>query len=388
MSQNRNWGRPVGAAGLPGGEIECAAIGIDTDHRTGAGVDRDLRILPGVAAEVQESCRVGSRDELLCNSCLARPSVFVIGILYGVFLPVASALPFQSFRVTPQTVGERNQVPAWDPASISDRARAPRRRLQFPHRPRLGMKVHQHLRAATGREGKCARHVDQVKAIEPTLVPLVEVDAGEGGQAQRGEELLAELLVAEEGSPFLVLLERKNIDEDRAGIDELHVEGRRVLQRVAIPQSIGEQLQGQTRRLLQALEGPLVGIGDEGKFPVLRPHVPCIDIGRRNAGLHDLFRAYLPSLDDARAGAFPEEVRANKGSETIGGPMRDAAKDPLRSDEDAPFRIAEGTALPTRRGEYPYPLERADGVPSRRRSAFASCPGSASSAGASTKSSR
>ena len=88
------------------------------------------------------------------------------------------------------------------------------------------------------------------------------------------------------------------------GIDELHVEGRGVLQRVTIPQRIGEQVQSQTRRLLQTLERPFVGIGDKGERLVLDPHVPGADIGFGQAGPHDLLRGDLPGLDDGACRRF------------------------------------------------------------------------------------
>ena len=330
----------------------------------------------------------GSRYELPGDARLRRPRAVVIRVLRGVSLPVGSAPPFQSSYVPPQAVGERDQVPARDPASIPGRTRLRRRGLQFSHRPRLGVNMQQHMRSAAGREGERPRRLDQVEAIEPSPEPLVEIDAGERGQAQRGEELLAELLISEKRDPLLVLHERENIDEHRAGTDELHVEGRGVLQCVPTSQSVGEQIQGQTCRLPQPLKGPFVGIGDEGELLVLRPHGPCADLGRGNASLHDVFRVDLPSLDDACAGMLSEKVRTNEGAKTIRGAIRDPPEDPSRGDEDAPFRIPEGAARPTRGwGDCPHPPERSDRVPKHRLPVFVSCPGRGSSAVASTSAS-
>ena len=251
------------------------------------------------------------------------------------------------------------------------------------------MNVHQHLRPEAGREGKRSGRLDQIETVEPPSEPLVEFDAGERGQAQRGQELLAELLVADKGCPFLVLRERENVDEYRAGIDELHVEGRGVLQRVAISQSIGEQVQGQTRRLLQALERPFVGIGDERERLVLDPHVPGADVGFGQAGPRYLLRGDLPGLDDALAGVSSEEVRAKQGAKTVRGPTRNAPEYPPRSREDMPFRISEGAARPTcLGGDCQNPPGRAGRLPNRRHSVSASCPGGGSSAVASTSVSR
>ena len=132
--------------------------------------------------------RAGSHYELLGDAHLARPRAIVIGVVTGVFLPVGSALAAQSSRIPPQAVGERDQVPARNAARFPGRTGSLRRGFQLPHRPRLGMNVHQHLRPETGREGKRPRRLDQVETIEPPSEPLVEFDAGERRQAQRGEE--------------------------------------------------------------------------------------------------------------------------------------------------------------------------------------------------------
>ena len=91
-----------------------------------------------------------------------------------------------------------------------------------------------------------------------------QAHVGRAHQRQWPEEVLAELAIGDPGRALDPSLERQRIDEDRAGADELDVEGARVLQDHAVLD--GHPVNGQRRAgsRLQLAEGPFERIRDEG----------------------------------------------------------------------------------------------------------------------------
>ena len=147
MSQYRNQAGRALRRAVRAATVECAAVGIDADYRPRAGGDGGLRILPGVAAQVEEPGRAMFSDELPGDIHLSLSGRIVMGVLSGVFLPIGSASALQPADMLAQAIGERDQIPARDRAPAAPRVRLYRRGLNFLHCPSLDVDVHQHVRA-------------------------------------------------------------------------------------------------------------------------------------------------------------------------------------------------------------------------------------------------
>ena len=96
----------------------------------------------------------------------------------------------------------------------------------------------------------------------------VEEFLGEQGITSENEgkeiiEMLAELPVRHPRPTFLVSLERKRIDHDRAAVHELDVIRAGILERHLVSQREPLHAKRQQGRVLQLAEAPLVGIRDE-----------------------------------------------------------------------------------------------------------------------------
>ena len=143
--------------------------------------------------------------------------------------------------------------------------------------------------------GRSAPREIERDPVDPDPRPLREAHVSAAHERERGEEVLAELAV---GLPRLARVsaaERERVDENGLAAPELDVVRARVLQRHpggARPAFDRERRQS---RVLQLVEGPLVGIRDEG-HDLGADHLP--GAGRRAGTTFVLVRDQKPVADE------------------------------------------------------------------------------------------